>query len=75
MIRFLALLLALLLPAAVQANNVTVELLAESAAPAPGKPVTLAIVLTPKPGWHTYWSRPRLRGRGQSRGHCVSRCR
>ena len=58
MIRFLALLLAFLLPAAVQANNVTVELLAESAAPAPGKPVTLAIVLTPKPGWHTYWSNP-----------------
>ncbi len=58
MIRFLAVLLALLLPAVVQANNVQVELLAESAAPAPGKPLTLAIVLTPKPGWHTYWSNP-----------------
>ena len=58
MIRLLALLLALLLPAAAQANNVRVELLAESASPAPGKPVTLAIVLTPKPGWHTYWSNP-----------------
>jgi thiol:disulfide interchange protein/DsbC/DsbD-like thiol-disulfide interchange protein len=58
MIRLLTLLLALLLPAAVQANNVRVELLAESAAPAPGKPLTLAIMLTPKPGWHTYWSNP-----------------
>ena len=58
MIRLLAL-LALLFPVATaSANNVTVELLAESAAPAPGKPLTLAIVLTPKPGWHTYWSNP-----------------
>ena len=65
MIRFLSLLLALLAPVAAQAdvlpsggNNVRVELIAESAAPASGKPLTLAIVLTPKPGWHTYWSNP-----------------
>ncbi|MGI4879273.1 MAG: protein-disulfide reductase DsbD family protein [Janthinobacterium lividum] len=65
MIRLLILLLALLAPALATAdvlptaaNNVRVELIAESAAPAPGKAVTLAIVLTPKPGWHTYWSNP-----------------
>nr|WP_295658748.1 protein-disulfide reductase DsbD domain-containing protein [Polymorphobacter sp.] len=65
MIRLLTFLLALLAPAIATAdvlpgagNNVRVELIAESAAPAPGKPLTLAIVLTPKPGWHTYWSNP-----------------
>ncbi len=58
MIRFLSLLLLALLPVAASANNVAVELLAESAAPASAKPLTLAIVLTPKPGWHTYWSNP-----------------
>jgi DsbC/DsbD-like thiol-disulfide interchange protein len=30
-----------------------VELIAQSSAPAPGKPLQLGIVLTPKAGWHT----------------------
>jgi len=42
----------------VQNTNTRVELFAESAAPAPGKPMTLAVRLTPNPGWHTYWSNP-----------------
>lgn len=35
-----------------------VELFAESATPAPGKPLRIAIRMTPKPGWHTYWEHP-----------------
>ena len=35
-----------------------VELIAQSSAPAPGKPLQLGIVLTPKAGWHTYWLNP-----------------
>lgn len=64
MIRFFAALIALAVPAAllaqavVQNPNTRIELIAESAAPAPGKPLALEIVLTPKPGWHTYWSNP-----------------
>ena len=58
------LLLLLLVPAAARAGAVVdnphtrVELFAESAAPAPGQPVTVALRLSPKPGWHTYWSNP-----------------
>ena len=64
MIRFLTTLLLFALPTAVAAQsmvknpNVRVELIAESSVPAPGRPVTLGIVLTPKPGWHTYWKNP-----------------
>jgi thiol:disulfide interchange protein/DsbC/DsbD-like thiol-disulfide interchange protein len=36
----------------------TVELVAESAAPAAGRTTTLAIVITPEAGWHTYWKNP-----------------
>ena len=43
---------------AVQNPHTRVELLAESTTPAPGKPVTVGIRLTPQPGWHTYWLNP-----------------
>lgn len=34
------------------------ELIAQSSTPAPGKPLQLGIILTPKAGWHTYWINP-----------------
>ncbi|WBX83090.1 protein-disulfide reductase DsbD family protein [Sphingosinicella microcystinivorans] len=43
---------------AVQNPHTRVELIAESAAPAPGKTAALAIVMTPEKGWHTYWKNP-----------------
>ena len=64
MIRWIALLLAWLtaLPAvaATRVDNphTTIEIIAESAAPAAGQPLALGLVLTPKPGWHTYWQNP-----------------
>ena len=54
--------LMLLLPAALAAQaivdnpNTRVELIAGS--PDTGGARTLGIVLTPKPGWHSYWSNP-----------------
>ena len=36
----------------------TAELVSESQTPAPGKTVTLALVIRPQKGWHTYWSNP-----------------
>lgn len=35
-----------------------VELIAQSRTPAPGKPLDVGIILTPKAGWHTYWLNP-----------------
>ncbi len=35
--------------------NVPAQLRAETMNPAPGKAVTLAFVMTPKPTWHGYW--------------------
>jgi thiol:disulfide interchange protein/DsbC/DsbD-like thiol-disulfide interchange protein len=35
-----------------------VELIAESHRPEAGKPLSIGIQLTPKDGWHTYWSNP-----------------
>ncbi|WP_268920644.1 protein-disulfide reductase DsbD domain-containing protein, partial [Sandarakinorhabdus rubra] len=64
MIRRLLLALALLLapPALAQSfsdqPNTRVELIAQSARPAPGTTVQLGIELTPKKGWHTYWLNP-----------------
>ena len=59
MTRLLTLLLALLFAfPAIAAPHVQVALAAESATPAPGKPLTLAIRFTPQPGWHTYWQNP-----------------
>ena len=42
----------------VQRAHTTVELSAESASIAPGKPLTLALHMTPIPQWHTYWKNP-----------------
>ncbi len=62
MVRLFLLLLALLMPALAHAQsgqrNMTVGLVAESATPAPGAHVTLAITMTPRPGWHGYWQNP-----------------
>jgi thiol:disulfide interchange protein len=38
--------------------NIMPSLVAESEAPAPGKSVTLAILMQPKEGWHGYWKTP-----------------
>ncbi|RVT40255.1 protein-disulfide reductase DsbD family protein [Sphingobium algorifonticola] len=46
--------------------NIAASLVAESAAPAPGKPVTLAFVMTPRAGWHGYWENPGDAGIGMS---------
>ena len=35
-----------------------VELVAEDPMPAPGETVTLALAMSPKPGWHGYWENP-----------------
>jgi DsbC/DsbD-like thiol-disulfide interchange protein/cytochrome c biogenesis protein CcdA len=35
-----------------------VRLVPETAAPAAGSRVTLALVMTPRPGWHGYWQNP-----------------
>lgn len=48
---------------AARPNNISAQLVAESGA-VPGKPVTLALVFTPKPGWHGYWSNPGDAGLG-----------
>ena len=45
-------------PVAAQAplpTNITPQLIAENSAPAPGSSTTLALLMTPKPGWHGYW--------------------
>ena len=62
---FVSLLLALVLavPASAQLaapheNAIASRLLAESDTPASGSIVTLAIVMTPSPGWHGYWKNP-----------------
>lgn len=39
-------------------THTTVELVSESASVAPGKPLTLALHMTPQPRWHTYWKNP-----------------
>jgi thiol:disulfide interchange protein/DsbC/DsbD-like thiol-disulfide interchange protein len=54
----LFLLLGLMSPAGanpVQRPNTTVELVSESASLKPGSTATLALVVTPRAGWHTYW--------------------
>ncbi|MFC7499187.1 protein-disulfide reductase DsbD family protein [Enterovirga sp. GCM10030262] len=57
--------LVALLPAAAQAqlpepgrNAIASRLVAETDAPAAGGTVTLALVMTPKAGWHGYWKNP-----------------
>lgn len=59
LVTFLLALVAL--PAAAQPagqNNLTVDLIAESDAPAAGSEVTIAFVAKPDPGWHGYWKNP-----------------
>ncbi|CAN5187376.1 thioredoxin family protein [soil metagenome] len=46
--------------------NIAAVLQAESDTPAPGKPVTLAFVMTPRPGWHGYWENPGDAGIGMT---------
>ncbi len=41
-----------------QQPNTRVELLAESASPAPGAPLRVGVSMTARPGWHTYWQNP-----------------
>jgi DsbC/DsbD-like thiol-disulfide interchange protein/cytochrome c biogenesis protein CcdA len=41
-----------------QQPNTRVELVAESANPAPGQPLRIGIAMTARPGWHTYWKNP-----------------
>lgn len=48
-------------PAGAQApreNAIRTALVAETMAPAPGETVTIAIRMTPDPGWHGYWTNP-----------------
>ncbi len=44
--------------AADPAKYIRAELIAESAAPRPGSTTLIGIRLTPRPGWHGYWSNP-----------------
>ncbi|CAH0352255.1 MAG: thioredoxin family protein [Sphingobium sp.] len=46
--------------------NIAARLEAESATPAPGKTLTIAFVMTPKPGWHGYWENPGDAGIGMT---------
>jgi thiol:disulfide interchange protein/DsbC/DsbD-like thiol-disulfide interchange protein len=48
---------ALAQPVSQQAHT-RVELVSEVAAPAPGQRFTIGLVMTPEPGWHTYWENP-----------------
>lgn len=44
--------------AADPARYMSAELVAESLSPAPGSTILIGLRLTPKPGWHGYWSNP-----------------
>ncbi|MGK2910169.1 MAG: protein-disulfide reductase DsbD family protein [Sphingobium sp.] len=46
--------------------NIAAKIEAESSTPAPGKPLTIAFVMTPKPGWHGYWENPGDAGIGMT---------
>jgi thiol:disulfide interchange protein len=47
-------------------EHIAARLVAETDHPAPGKPVTLAFVMTPQPGWHGYWENPGDAGIGMT---------
>jgi thiol:disulfide interchange protein len=47
-----------LTPLRAEPNHIVATLVAESATPAPGKTVMLAVAMQPEPGWHGYWSNP-----------------
>jgi thiol:disulfide interchange protein/DsbC/DsbD-like thiol-disulfide interchange protein len=54
--------LALTAPAAAQSASdqphTRIQLIAESLKPVAGQPLSIGLMLTPKDGWHTYWSNP-----------------
>lgn len=58
----LALLLLIAQPAFAQSSadldHTAIRITPETSTPAPGQPFTLAITLSPKDGWHNYWSNP-----------------
>jgi thiol:disulfide interchange protein len=59
LIAFAALLAAPLAAQSVsQQPNTRVELISEVKDPAPGQRFTIGLVMTPRPGWHTYWENP-----------------
>ena len=61
---WLASILCVLLPApgawaqAPGERHIATEFIAETDAPAAGSVVSLAIRMTPEPGWHGYWKNP-----------------
>ncbi len=55
LLAMLALAMLAFAPARAQPVNITPQLVAESAAPAPGTTSTLALSMTPAKGWHGYW--------------------
>ena len=63
-LRLLSALVALFVAAPLVAQSVSqqphtrVALIAESVKPVPGQPLSIGLQLTPKEGWHTYWSNP-----------------
>ncbi len=64
MIRPLLLFLIALLAAPAASQSVSdqthtrIAIIAESLRPAAGQPLSIGLMLTPRPGWHTYWSNP-----------------
>jgi thiol:disulfide interchange protein DsbD len=54
----LLLLAAPLAAAPVKTENATAELVADAAQIAPGEPFHVALKLTPREHWHTYWRNP-----------------
>lgn len=54
----MVLLFAVLAWPAAAANHIRASLVAESATPAAGQAVTLAILMEPDKGWHGYWLNP-----------------
>lgn len=52
----LTLALLALSPAAARSTHIQPKLVAESAAPAPGRATTLALTMTPEKTWHGYWA-------------------
>lgn len=48
------------------AKHLAAQLMAESAAPAPGKGTTIAFAMKPEKGWHGYWENPGDAGLGMT---------
>jgi DsbC/DsbD-like thiol-disulfide interchange protein/cytochrome c biogenesis protein CcdA len=58
LLRLLLAFLGLIAFTPAQAAHIAASLVAETAQPAPGSTVTLAIVMQPQAGWHGYWQNP-----------------